>query len=177
MEHRCEYCSTGFFRLIEGGRPLPLDGDMYLEGGLPKIKIGADVKTFGWANGGGGSPTRFITFKIDGGEVPAQPGFEDFIPVEFDGNIIAWEILAAGDTPGDIKIDIWKCAYDDYPPSDFDSICGGHEPEITDAVKGLDVGLEDWDDTTLAEGDTLVFHVDSADRIKKMILMLIVEPL
>jgi len=151
-------------------------GEEVRNGARKKFHDGAIVQTIAFLSdiGGGGSPTRFVTFKVDGGEAPLLPGFQDFIFVGFAGTISAWVILA--DAPGDIKIDIWKCVYADYPPSDEDSICGGHEPEIAAADKDFDDDLEDWDDTALAIGDILKFNIVSSDLIKKVTLMLICEP-
>lgn len=130
-----------------------------------------------WENrpgGGGGSPARFVTFKADGGDVALQAGYSDFIFLPTAGTIAEWVILA--DAVGNIKIDVWKCAYADYPPVDADSICGGNEPEIVAADKGWDVDLSDWGSVAVLAGDCLKFHIDSCDSIRKVMLMLVVNP-
>lgn len=113
-----------------------------------------------------------ITFIIDGGGVAIATGPKGHLEIPFKCEIQRVTLLA--DVSGSIKIDIWKDTYAQFPPDNDDSICGGNEPEISDGVKDQDATLTDWT-KTIAAGDILAFHVDSAETLTRVTLSLKVK--
>jgi len=80
------------------------------------------------------------------------------------------------DQSGAIKIDIWKDAEGNYPPTDGDSICNGHEPEIAaSGVYAEDDDVADWTGEAIAAESTLRFNVDSCATITRCTLSLTVS--
>jgi len=84
--------------------------------------------------------------------------------------LVSWTLLA--DTSGAIKIDVWKDTYENFPPTDSDSICNGHEPEISaSGIKAEDTDLSDWTTQIVNAGDILMFNVDSCTSITHIVLL------
>lgn len=114
---------------------------------------------------------RCITFVIDGGGSEIADGVAGDLEIPFACTINAWTLLA--DQSGAIKIDVWMDTYANYPPTDADSICNAHEPEIAaSGTNAQDTDLSDWADVTIAAGQTLRFNVDSCTTIEKCTLAL-----
>lgn len=114
-----------------------------------------------------------LNFVIDGGGSAITTGIKGDVVVDYACTISAWTLLA--DTSGSIKIDVWVEHYADYPPTDADSICNGHEPEIAaSGVKAQDTDLSDWatNPPAIEAGQTIRFNVDSAATITRATLAL-----
>lgn len=111
------------------------------------------------------SPTKGgLSFSIDGGGSAIVAGVKGSIDIPFDCVLTGWSILA--DQPGAIKIDIWKDTYANYPPTDADSMCNAHEPEIAaSAIKAQDLDISDWASVNCSAGDIIRFNVDSCATI------------
>jgi len=75
------------------------------------------------------------------------------------------------DQSGSIVIDIWKDTYDNFPPTDADSITASAPPTLSSAQKSTDTTLTGWT-TTFAAGDLLAFNVDSVTDIERATLSL-----
>jgi len=105
-----------------------------------------------------------INFVIDGGGAEITTGIKGDIEVPFDCTITAVTLLA--DQSGDIKIDIWKDTYANFPPTNDDTITAANEPEISSGTKDQDSTLTSWT-TSLSEGDILRINVDSISTITR----------
>ena len=105
-----------------------------------------------------------LAFIIDGGEA-ITTGVKGYLRVPFP--CIIDRVTLTADQNGSIQVDIWKSSYAAFPPTDANSITGGHEPKITAGSKSEDATLTGWT-TALSEGDILAFSVDSADTITKL---------
>ncbi|MBA7658237.1 hypothetical protein ES703_66186 [subsurface metagenome] len=112
-----------------------------------------------------------LEFVIDGGGAAITIGEKGHLVVPFDCTIT--EVQLEADTPGDIKVDIWKDDYDHFPPTDGDTICGGNEPEISSGQKDRDSTLTGWT-TSLSAGDILAYYVDSCATITRCSVVLLV---
>jgi hypothetical protein len=102
---------------------------------------------------------------IDGGGAPITTGPKGVLRMPNIGLTLGRGALLA-DTTGSIKVDIWKDGYANFPPDNTDSICAGHELEISGAVKDEDTSLTGWG-TTLAARDIVKFNVDSCSTITR----------
>ena len=120
----------------------------------------------------GGGSLFYVNFIIDGGSTAITAGQKGHIEVPA-GTIIAWRILP--DQSGSIKIDVWRDTYGNFPPDNADSLCNGHEPELSAAAKAEDTDLSDWTSVALVEGDILGYNVDSADTVERVTLSLKVQ--
>lgn len=117
-----------------------------------------------------------INFIIDGGGSAITTGVKGDLVIDFACDLISWTLLA--DASGAIKIDIWRDSYANFPPTDADTICNGHEPEIAaSGVKAQDTDLSDWitNPPAITAGQTLRFNVDSAATITRATLALKVQ--
>ena len=153
----------GYQVLSEKGEPdgyVPLDGD-----GL--------IPTEFLPPGSGVVGARFpIGFVVDGSGVAITADVQMEVPIIANGTLVSWVMSA--DQAGDAVVDVWLDDGASYPPTDADSITGGNEPELSgdDYATGTVSG---WTTTTLAVGDVLVFHLDSAATIERLELTLIYE--
>lgn len=68
---------------------------------------------------------------------------------------------------GSIVVDVWKCAYINYPPTDINSITGATPPTITAAIKSEDTVLTGWT-KTFTKGDVFKWNIDSVASIKSV---------
>lgn len=115
--------------------------------------------------------TRTINFIIDGGGDEIADGIKGDIVVDFACTITAWTLLA--DQSGAIKIDLWKDTYANFPPTDDDSICNGHEPEIAaSGTKAQDIDIADWSGEAITAGDIIRVNVDSCTTCQRVTLAL-----
>ncbi len=110
-----------------------------------------------------------LAFVIDGGGLAITAGVKGHLRVPF-GSVIERVTLTA-DQPGSIQIDVWKSTYAAFPPTDADSITGGHEPAINADSKYDDTVLIGWR-KSLDGGDILAFNVDSAVTITRLTVSL-----
>lgn len=109
-----------------------------------------------------------VVFVIDGGGYTLLTGNHGCLQVPFAGTITSATILA--DQTGDAVVDIWKDTYDNYPPTDADSITGSAPLTITDGVKAT-ATLTTWN-TTLAAGSVLSYNLDSVTAIQRLTVTL-----
>lgn len=168
-----EIASTGI------ANPMDSEGDM-IYGGAAGVATKLDAGTSGYhlVAKGAAAPVweaqyATINFIIDGGGTEIADGDAGDLVIDFACAIISWTLLAK--ESGAIKIDIWKDTYANYPPTDGDTICNGHEPEIAaSGVKAQDTDLSDWiaNPPTIAAGETLHFNVDSCTTIQRVTLAL-----
>ena len=112
-----------------------------------------------------------LEFVIDGGGAPITTGEKGHLVVPFACTIT--EVQLEADQSGDIKVDIWKDTYANFPPTDADTICGGNEPEISSGQKDKDSTLTGWTKSLSAE-DILAFNVDSCATITRCSVILLV---
>ena len=110
-----------------------------------------------------------VTAVFDGAGAAIAANTECFVRVPYDATIDAWTVLA--DQAGDIVVDVWKDNYASFPPTVLDSIAGTEKPTLTAATKAQDTSLSSWG-TSLAAGDILLFHVDSATTVEKVMVQL-----
>ena len=116
--------------------------------------------------------TSSLEYVIDGGGSEIETGIVGDLQVPFDCDIL--EVVLLADQSGNIKVDIWKDAYANFPPTNEDTITGGNEPEIADSgggVKYQDNTLTSWT-TSISNGDILRFNVDSVTTIERCIVVL-----
>lgn len=118
-------------------------------------------------------PTRIktltITFIIDGGGSAITTGQKGHLRIPFACTISRVTMLA--DQSGSIVVDIWKDTYNNFPPTDADSIAASAVPTITTAQKSEDSTLTGWT-TALSADDILAFNVDSCTTITRVIISL-----
>lgn len=113
-----------------------------------------------------------LVFIIDGGGSAITTGEKGHLEIPFKCEIQRVTLLA--DQSGSMVIDIWKNTYEDFPPTDADSITASAPPTISAAQKSQDATLTDWT-KTINEGDILAFNVDSAATITRVVLVLKVK--
>lgn len=107
----------------------------------------------------------WINFVISGGAAVPPTGLHGFVVVPA-GTIVAARI--GGLTSGSAQVDIKK---DDWPPTSTTSICASAKPTLSTAQFAEDTTLTGWT-TTLAEGDSLFFNLDSITTIKTLTVAL-----
>jgi hypothetical protein len=108
-----------------------------------------------------------VSFVIDGAGATIATGDKGSIEIPFACTITANRLLS--DASGSIVVDIKKAAYSGLPPSS--SICASAKPTLSSAQKSQDSTLTGWT-TTVAAGDWLLFHVDSASGLTRVTLAL-----
>jgi len=81
--------------------------------------------------------------------------------------ITSWTLVA--EQSGSVVIDVWKSTYSSYPPVVGGSIAGTEKPTLSSADKNQDVNLTTWS-TSIADGDCLIFNIDSVTTIEKCVL-------
>jgi hypothetical protein len=72
---------------------------------------------------------------------------------------------------GTMSIDIWKDTYDNYPPTDADSICPHHELLVTSGAKSMDGTLIGWT-TSLVKGDIMIITADAVNTVQDAMVSL-----
>lgn len=103
-------------------------------------------------------------------EIPA--GIVASYRVPFACTVYKWSII--GDVVGGIVFDIWKSDYTGAPPSVANSIVAAAKPTLSGAIKAESSTLTGWT-TTLAEGDVLIFNIDSVSTLIRVDLTLFVK--
>lgn len=81
--------------------------------------------------------------------------------------ITSWTLVS--EQSGSVVIDVWKSTYSSYPPVVGGSIAGTEKPTLSSADKNQDVNLTTWS-TSIADGDCLIFNIDSVTTIEKCVL-------
>jgi len=118
-------------------------------------------------------PYTLPLFIIDGGGTAITTGIKgDIGPFNFACEIKVVSLLA--DQEGSIVIDLWKDSYNNYPPTDEDSITAAAPPTISSSNKSQDSTLTDWT-KTLASGEILRVNVDSCATIERVTLAISVQ--
>jgi len=105
-----------------------------------------------------------LSFVIDGGGAAITIGEKGHVEIPFKCDIARVRLL--GDKTGSIQVDIWKDTYDNFPPTDADSITGSSVPAISSAQKYEDSSLSGWI-TGISAGDILAFYVDLCSDITR----------
>ena len=113
---------------------------------------------------------------IDGGGSVISPGLKGFFEVGVPCTITGVTVLSTdvAATPGSIIIDIWKDAFENYPPTAVDSITASARPTLSSSNKSRDTTLTEWS-TLIAAGDILAFNVVSASVVTKVSLTLTIQ--
>lgn len=99
-------------------------------------------------------------------------GSEFWVRVPFACTILEGTLL--NDAAGSIQIDVWKDVYANHPPTNADSITASAPLATSSAVKYLDQTLTGWT-KTIAEGDVILFHVDSCTGVEMCTVQLQVQ--
>ena len=114
-----------------------------------------------------------LLYIIGDGETEISTGVQSGdLVVPYDCGLTAAMLLA--DQSGSIVVDVWCDDYDNYPPTNADTITGGNELTIAAATKSYDGTLADWT-TSLTKLDILRFNVDSVTDITRLTIALLVE--
>jgi len=111
-----------------------------------------------------GNITEVINYEIAESSAIAV-GDKGWYEVPYDCEIERVTLLAS--PSGNIKIDIWKDTYDNFPPTVADTICSGNEPEIVSGVNYQDDTLSGWS-IAINAGDILMYNVISCDVIERV---------
>ena len=110
-----------------------------------------------------------INYVLDGGETDIPTGVAGDLVIDFACVLDSWSLLS--DETGSIVVDVWKAAYTNFPPTDSDSMCPGHEPAIISGTKAQGT-VSDWTAQFLSAGDVLRFNVVSCTGIYRATLSL-----
>lgn len=104
-------------------------------------------------------------FVIGDGISTITTGIKGDLTVPFACTITGVTLL--GDTSGSIVIDLWKDVYNQFPPTDADSITASAPPTITSTTKSTDTTLTGWT-TSVTAGDIIRFNVDSVTSFTRV---------
>lgn len=109
-----------------------------------------------------------------GAHWPSPADAQDIsIRMAYPAKIRAVTILTTGG-PGDCVVDIWKAPFNDYPPTDANTIVGTSAPSITTADTLHSEDLNGWD-TDIEIGDVMTFHLQSFDVFDSITIVLDLE--
>jgi hypothetical protein len=140
-------------------------GKHYTEQALTMEMLDSKIDKLRWDWESSTSKITTLYFHFNGGGSVITTGYWGDLPIHINFAIMGWTLTgsdAAGTATGAIKIDIWKDTYANYPPTNADSICNGHEPEIVaSGTKAQDMDLGDWLTRIVRAGRHLAFYVDS----------------
>lgn len=131
-------------------------------------KLPAPALTFG------SKPNQLttLTFIIDGGGIPPDPGVKGDLIIPFPCTILAATLIA--DAVGSCEIDIWKTPFanvDTSHPGLSDSIVGPYPPKIVNGVKYQDLSLIGWNTAINAE-DVLRFDLKTISNLNRISISL-----
>lgn len=73
--------------------------------------------------------------------------------------------VSIGGVSGNFQLDIWKCTFANWPPTDANSITSSTPVVISSSTKSENTTLTNWT-KSFAVGDWLCFYVDSVTSIK-----------
>ena len=114
-----------------------------------------------------------IVVVFDGGDSVISTGTTHYVEVPLDCKIISVTMLA--DQSGDLVIDVWKDSYNNYPPTNEDSITASATPTLSSAIKYKDSTLSGWT-TDISENDILAFSIEGTpDSITRCTICLKIE--
>ena len=106
---------------------------------------------------------------LDGQGTALTTGVKGDVRIDFPCAITEWTLLA--DQSGSIVVDIWKDVYANYPPNVSDTITASAKPTLSSTDHNTSTLLTGWT-TSVLEGDTLRFHIDSASTVTRVTLVL-----
>jgi hypothetical protein len=115
----------------------------------------------GWVPAGGGGVVS-LSVVIGDGVNPLSAGVAGYLEVPFECTISRWTVLA--DQSGFLQIDVWKDSFENYPPTDADSITAAAPIAMSSAQTARDSALAGWS-TLVVEDDVLAFSVDSSSAV------------
>lgn len=118
---------------------------------------------------GGALRDASIEVTIDGGGVVITAGTE--LDVQMPWAMTLQSVTLLADQSGSLELDVWKDTYANYPPTIGDTITASALPTLTAAIKSTDAVLTGWT-TSLAKGDCVRVHVNSAASITRVLLCL-----
>ena len=142
-------------------------GDITIDADNKKLYFGEDQDASAYFDGTDlrlTGKSSEICFIIDGGGSEITTGAKAWVRATHSFTITGMEITA--DQSGSIVVDIWKDAYDNFPPTNDDSICdSGTCPTLSSAQKGQDNTLTNWT-TSILKDDYVRANVDSVTTIE-----------
>lgn len=100
-----------------------------------------------------------IILNMDGAGAAIASGAQADVRIPFNCVIKNWTLLS--DVQADLNVDIWRSDYDTFPPTDSDSITGGHNPYLAYETKRQDLSAIGFYNPIPA-GSILRFNIDSA---------------
>ena len=102
---------------------------------------------------------------IDGKSSVPATGYKGYVSIPYSGAITGWKMFA--DVAGSAEVDVWKCAFADYPPEVTDSICGSNYLTLTSEISAESTT---WSGSVLTvdAGDVIGFNLNSISTIKKL---------
>lgn len=136
---------------------------------------GAGTESGGWtitvAGTRGASFNAFSTIiaVLDNGGNQLRTGIWGDTTVDFACTVSQVTLLA--DQAGSVVLDIWKDSYGNFPPTVADTITAAAKPTLSSASKYQDATLTGWT-TTINQGDTLRFNVDSCTTVTRLTVAL-----
>lgn len=111
--------------------------------------------------------TITVTFDGSGSVLTTGAPSQARIPDLKAMTITSWTLVS--EQSGSVVIDVWKSTYSSYPPVVGGSIAGTEKPTLSSADKNQDTSLSTWS-TSIADGDCLIFNIDSVTTIEKCVL-------
>jgi hypothetical protein len=112
---------------------------------------------------------RSIQAVIDAGTDVLAVGSQAIARIPWDGTIV--RASAFSPVSGSVQVDVWKDTYANWPPVDGDSITASAPIAISSGTKTEDATLTGWT-TSVTRGDVIIFNVDSATTVTKVVLVL-----
>jgi len=94
---------------------------------------------------------------------------DQWVEVPFAGVIVSNRLTA--DASGSAVLDVWKDTYGNYPPTVADTITASAKPTLSAAAKSENTTLTGWT-TTVAAGDWIRVHLESATTVKRLVFSL-----
>jgi hypothetical protein len=113
----------------------------------------------------GSSGLAAIEFVIDGGGAAIATGLYGFLDVPFACTINAARLYA--NQTGTITVDIWVCAYANFPPTIANTITASDVPTISSGVDYSDTTLTGWT-TSIAAGSVIGYNVTGVTSIQRV---------
>jgi hypothetical protein len=117
----------------------------------------------------GGFSKKSITIFIDGGPAAIVAGGKIWMRAPAALTINGWYVQA--DQAGDIVVDVKKAAFPIMPSV---SIAAAAKPTLSSAANASDTTLTGWT-TAVAAGDMLLFEIESAATVERVMIQLEVE--
>lgn len=113
--------------------------------------------------------TGCITYVMDGGGSVLTTGVKGDFRVP--ANCTITGVTAMADQSGSVVVDIWKDTLANYPPTVTDTITASAPVTISSATYSEDTTLTGWT-TSLSQGDTLRFNINSVSTITRVVIEL-----